>query len=116
MNINEELIDKLLNQVKELHNKRQALVDELRRCDEMSAVTLYEYRVESVCRVLDFILSEYRDGRLISSLDRILVHCLNKLHGNIDGVELDLKQYSGREYMTLPLTVTSEGDQHGQDD
>lgn len=47
------------------------------------------YRLKSVDRVLDFIRSEYRQGRLCN-LDVLLCHCQNKLNGNIDGVELTL--------------------------
>ena len=49
----------------------------------------YRYRVDSVDRVLDFIRSEYRQGRLCD-LETLLCHCQNKLNGNIDGTELTL--------------------------
>lgn len=49
----------------------------------------YCYRVDSVDRVLDFIRSEYRQGRLCD-LKTLLCHCQNKLNGNIDGTELTL--------------------------
>lgn len=49
----------------------------------------YSYRVDSVDRVLDFIRSEYRQGRLCN-LEALLCHCQNKLNGNIDGTELTL--------------------------
>lgn len=48
-----------------------------------------KYRTKSVDRVLDFIRSEYRAGR-ICNLEILLCHCQNKLSGNIDGTELDL--------------------------
>lgn len=47
------------------------------------------YRIESVNRVLDFIRSEYRAGR-VCDLEILLCHCQNKLNGNIDGIELTL--------------------------
>lgn len=50
-----------------------------------------EYRLASVKRVLEHIRSEYNNGRLCN-LDTLLCHCENKLNGNIDGVELDLKE------------------------
>lgn len=49
----------------------------------------YNYRVDSVDRVLDFIRSEYRQGRLCD-LEILLCHCQNKLNGNIDRTELTL--------------------------
>lgn len=49
---------------------------------------IVEYRMASVDRVLGYIRStEITDVR---RLDTLLCHCQNKLHGNIDGVELDL--------------------------
>lgn len=41
------------------------------------------YRIESVDRVLDFIRSEYKAGR-VCDLEVLLCHCQNKLNGNID--------------------------------
>lgn len=52
-------------------------------------VIAYCYRADSVDRVLDFIRSEYRQGRLCD-LEALLCHCQNKLNGNIDGIELTL--------------------------
>lgn len=51
-----------------------------------------KYRKESVNRVLDFVRSEYRAGR-ICDLEILLCHCQNKLNGNIDGIELDLDEH-----------------------
>lgn len=53
---------------------------------------IVKYRKESVNRVLDFIRSEYRAGR-ICDLEILLCHCQNKLNGNIDGTELDLDEH-----------------------
>lgn len=50
------------------------------------------YRIESVDRVLDFIRSEYKAGR-VCDLEVLLCHCQNKLNGNIDGIELDLDEH-----------------------
>lgn len=52
-------------------------------------VFAYRYRTDSVDRVLDFIRSEYRQGRLCD-LETLLCHCQNKLNGNIDGTELTI--------------------------
>ena len=53
---------------------------------------IVKYRKESVNRVLDFVRSEYRTGR-ICDLEILLCHCQNKLNGNIDGIELDLDEH-----------------------
>lgn len=60
----------------------------------------YNYRVDSVDRVLDFIRSEYRQGRLCD-LETLLCHCQNKLNGNIDGTELTLDK--GRPFEILKV-------------
>lgn len=52
---------------------------------------IIKYRMESVNRVLDFIISEYVAGRLCD-LETLLCHCQNKLNGNIDGTELTLEK------------------------
>lgn len=50
---------------------------------------IVEYRTASVQRVLDYI----RQAKItdVRRLDTLLCHCQNKLNGNLDGVELDLK-------------------------
>lgn len=50
---------------------------------------IIEYRMKSVDRVLDYI----RSKKITDSkrLDILLCHCQNKLNGNIDGTELDLR-------------------------
>ena len=53
---------------------------------------IVKYRMESTKRVLDFVRSEYRAGR-ICDLEILLCHCQNKLNGNIDGTELDLDKH-----------------------
>ena len=50
---------------------------------------IIKYRMKSVDRVLDYIRSkEITDSKM---LDTLLCHCQNKLNGNIDGIELDLR-------------------------
>lgn len=53
---------------------------------------IVNYRKESVNRVLDFVRSEYRAGR-ICDLETLLCHCQNKLSGNLDGIELDIDEH-----------------------
>lgn len=60
----------------------------------------YNYRADSVDRVLDFIRSEYRQGRMCD-LETLLCHCQNKLYGNIDGTELTLDK--GKPFKILKV-------------
>ena len=73
---------KVESELSDLAKRREKLENE-------KEVFAYRYRVYSVYRVLDFIRSEYRQGRLCN-LETLLCHCQNKLNGNIDGIELTL--------------------------
>lgn len=112
-------VNRLLKQVDVLTGNRDHLERELLRCDYEHRIALQDYRIESTSRVLQFILSEYRDGKL-PDLETLLVHCLNKLRGNIDGVELSLRDLQSKEIAVLPLTTaTSSGQEekcYGQHD
>ena len=77
-----EQLLKVESELSDLAKRREKLENE-------KEVFAYRYRLDSVDRVLDFIRSEYRQGRLCS-LDTLLCHCQNKLNGNIDGIELTL--------------------------
>ena len=65
------------------------LAERREKLENDKEVFAYRYRADSVDRVLDFIRSEYRQGRLCN-LEVLLCHCQNKLNGNIDGTELML--------------------------
>ena len=77
-----EQLLKVERELSDLAKKREKLENERERF-------AYRYRADSVDRVLDFIRSEYRQGRLCN-LEVLLCHCQNKLNGNIDGTELTL--------------------------
>lgn len=77
-----EQLLKVERELSDLAEKREKLENERK-------TFAYRYRADSVDRVLDFIRSEYRQGRLCN-LEILLCHCQNKLNGNIDGTELDL--------------------------
>ena len=77
-----EQLLKVERELSDLAEKREKLENERERF-------AYRYRADSVDRVLDFIRSEYRQGRLCD-LEVLLCHCQNKLNGNIDGTELTL--------------------------
>ena len=77
-----EQLLKIERELSDLAEKREKLEKERERF-------AYRYRVDSVNRVLNFIRSEYRQGRLCN-LEAFLCHCQNKLSGIIDGTELTL--------------------------
>lgn len=81
--------EEYLNKAKEKYAEGEQHKNIANRCFESCREYKLEYRIESVNRVLDFIRSEYRQGRLCN-LEILLCHCQNKLNGNIDGTELTL--------------------------
>lgn len=85
--------EEYLNMAKEKYAEGEKYRELANSCFKSSDDYKLAYRLESVDRVLDFIRSEYRQGRLCN-LEILLCHCQNKLNGNIDGTELDLDEYS----------------------
>jgi len=78
-----EELEKIQNNIKEL---QEALVSKQ-----------LNYRINSVRRTLDYMRS-YHKQLNNSDIDTMLCHCLNKLNGNIDGVEMAL------DFHNKPLT------------
>ena len=81
--------EEYLNKAKEKYAEGEKYRELANSCFKSSDDYKLAYRLKSVDRVLDFIRSEYRQGRLCN-LDTLLCHCQNKLNGNIDGIELTL--------------------------
>lgn len=86
--------DRINSEYEQLLKAERELSDLAKKREKLEngkEVIAYCYRVDSVDRVLDFIRSEYRQGRLCN-LEILLCHCQNKLYGNIDGTELTLEK------------------------
>lgn len=81
--------EEYLNKAKEKYAEAEKYRELANSCFKSSDDYKLAYRLKSVDRVLDFIRSEYRQGRLCN-LEILLCHCQNKLYGNIDGTELTL--------------------------
>jgi hypothetical protein len=54
--------------------------------------SILDYRIKSVSRVLDYIHTNTFGDKSIGNreLNTLITHCLNKLNGNIDGIELEV--------------------------
>ncbi len=63
---------------------RDEHIEKVTKLDKEIQVETLEYRIESVKRVLEYFLGLDKD------FDNMINHCLNKLNGNIDGIELSL--------------------------
>ena len=81
--------EEYLSKAKEKYAEGEKYRELANSCFKSSDDYKLAYRLKSVDRVLDFIRSEYRQGRLCN-LEVLLCHCQNKLNGNIDGTELTL--------------------------
>ena len=58
--------------------------------DKQITIDTYRYRIDSVKRVLDYINDKLWKDEIPKNLQVLIVHCLNKLNGGIDNVELNL--------------------------
>ena len=71
---------KFIEKLRAERRKLQARIDELATEIEIAS---YKYRNKSVGRVLDYLRYNTDDKR---EYETFMVHCMNKLNGNIDGV------------------------------
>ena len=69
---------------------RDRYIDLSESLDKQITIDTYRYRIDSVERVLSYINYKLFKKETPENLDDLIVHCLNKLHGNIDSIELDL--------------------------
>ena len=87
-------IEETKKQIAELKERKLSEETYLGKCE-------IAYRIASVNRILNFVRSEYRAGR-ICNLETLLCHCQNKIHGNIDCIELDLAHHRGVPFKEIP--------------
>ena len=86
-------------EAKKLFDRKQKLLEEISHIDNVEFKDLkikqMQYRINSVNRVLDYL--RIRASLLTPrDIDTYLCHCQNKLHGNLDGLELIL-DFTSRE-------------------
>lgn len=72
--------------IEEQRKDRDNHIEQVNKIDKEIQTKLLEYRINSVNRVLNYMVG------LDEDMDNLLTHCINKLNGNIDGMELDLKE------------------------
>lgn len=86
--LNKEHLENIYDNIQQLREERDSHIDVVTQLDRKIQVALLEYRINSVYRVLDFIHSNLHNK---NELDTMITHCCNKLNGNIDGIEINLK-------------------------
>ena len=82
--MNKGHLECIYESIQEKRKKRDEHIQIVTKLDNEIQKEILEYRIKSVKRVL-----EYFSG-LDTDFDNLIVHCLNKLNGNIDGIELEL--------------------------
>ena len=90
-------INKLYEELNAAKNEIETRKNQLQNEINQYNKALMEYRIKSVYRVLGFM--SWDTQRLTyDHIQLLLVHCMNKLNGNIDGTELKLEyDYSYEE-------------------
>ncbi len=77
--------------IKEKRNRQNEYIKEVQNLDSEIKVDVFEYRIASVSRVLNYIHSNQKKvASDLKQFDTLITHCCNKLSGNLDGIELQL--------------------------
>lgn len=91
--MSKEEMQNIYNSIEEKRKEMRITEKQVQQLDREITLELEIYRNKSVKRVLDYINHkcwEHEDIE-IDKLQTLIVHCLNKLNGNIDGIELSLE-------------------------
>ncbi len=87
--------NEVLNFYNEIERKRKEMKimeTQVQQIDNEIQLEIEQYRNKSVTRVLEYINDKCWNNENIDDLQNLIIHCLNKLNGNIDGIELSLKE------------------------
>ncbi len=87
----EELVS-FYNEIERKRKEMHIMEKQVQQIDNEIQLAIEQYRNKSVKRVLEYINDKCWKKEDISNLQNLITHCLNKLSGNIDGVELSLKE------------------------
>lgn len=82
----------IYNSIEEKRKEMRITEKQVQQLDEEITLELERYRNKSVERVLNYINEKCWNDENIDNLQILIVHCLNKLNGNIDGIELNLEE------------------------
>jgi hypothetical protein len=90
--MNKQECKNLYEEIEEIRKERDITINQVQKMDKDIEIKLLEYRIKSVKRVLDYMNNKCWKKENIPELHNKIVHCLNKLNGNIDGIELTLEE------------------------
>ena len=87
--------EEIVNFYNEIERKRKEIKimeRQVQQIDNKIKLETEQYRNKSVTRVLEYINDKCWNNEKIDDLQNLIIHCLNKLNGNIDGIELSLEE------------------------
>lgn len=84
MDFNRGHLLNLYDEIEAQRKERDNYIEQVNKIDKDIQIKLLEYRINSVKRVLNYFKG------LDKEVDNMIIHCINKLDGNIDGIELEL--------------------------
>lgn len=78
--------------IEEERKQRDEYISMVQKKDVEIQIKILEYRIACVLRVLNYI--DFHQEEIINDnkLDIYITHCCNKLYGNTDGIEINLKE------------------------
>lgn len=92
--MNKEEMQNIYNSIEEKRKEMRITEKQVQQLEREITLELERYRNKSVQRVLEYINNKCweHENIEIDRLQTLVVHCLNKLNGNIDGIELNLEE------------------------
>ena len=82
--MNKSNLESIYESIENKRKDRDEYIERVNKLDKEIQQEVLEYRIQSVKRVLEYFNIIDKD------FDNMINHCINKLEGNIDGIELEL--------------------------
>lgn len=82
--MNKGNLESIYESIENKRKDRDEYIERVNKLDKEIQQEVLEYRIQSVKRVLEYFSGIDKD------FDNMINHCINKLEGNIDGIELEL--------------------------
>lgn len=79
-------------EIERKRKERSIMERQVQQIDKEIQLEIEQYRNKSVVRVLYYINNKCWENEDIGKLQDLITHCLNKLNGNVDGIELSLEE------------------------
>lgn len=78
--------------IKDKRENQKEYIKQVQELDNEIKTDILEYRIASVKRILNYIHgNQMKVASDLKRFDTLIIHCCNKLNGNIDGIEIELE-------------------------